>query len=283
MENMEKREKLLVVIKGAGDLASAVAHYLVFCGFSVIMTEQPFPTAVRRGVSFAQAVFDNEIVIEDIRGRLTESAAIAEVIKQNEVAVVIDPQASIIEKTAPDIVIDAIMAKRNLGTAINDAALVIGLGPGFIAGRDVHYCIETMRGRTLGRVIQEGSALPNTSEPGNIAGFTVQRVIRSPGAGIFRAQCQIGDQITEKQLIGHVDDYEVRALISGVLRGLIHEGAHCRYRMKLGDIDPRANRDYCWKISDKGIEIADGVLDAILREAKLGGTLFEKNQMVNNE
>ena len=265
MANIQQRQKLLVVIKGGGDLASAIAYRLVKCGFAVIMTEQPFPTVVRRGVSFAQAVFDGETTVEGVRGRRVESSDLAAVINANEVAVIIDPQASIIEKLMPDIVIDAIMAKRNLGTTISAAALVIGVGPGFVAGRDVHYCIETMRGHTLGRLIQEGSALPDTGEPGSVGGFTRQRVIRAPGPGIFRDQCRIGDLVSEKQLLGYVDAHAVLAPISGVLRGLIHDGAHCHDQMKLGDIDPRANRDYCWQISDKGLAIAGAVLEAILR------------------
>lgn len=258
-------EKFIVLIKGAGEMASGIAHRLAMCGFSVVMTEIEFPTVIRRGVSFAQAIFSQQITVEGITGRLVTKDDVLDVLGKSEIAVLVDPQAQIREYLKPDIVIDAILNKKNTSTEISQAPLVIGIGPGFEAGKDVHVCIETMRGHSLGKVITQGSPLPDTGIPGDIAGYTWERVLRSPGDGIFNTEKKIGDIVEKNSIIGYVGTLEVHANLSGILRGLIYPGCFCKKNGKIGDIDPRGKKEYCWQISDKARTISGGVLESILR------------------
>lgn len=265
--------KPLALIRGAGDVASGVALRLYHAGFAVVMTEIPRPTVVRRTVSFAEAVYEGYAVVEGVEAVLVPSVSqVAEVVAQNKVAVIVDPQALIRKQLHPVLLVDAIMAKCNLGTSINDAPAVIALGPGFVAGKDAHAVVETMRGHTLGRVIWQGSALPNTGIPAEIGGFNRERVLRSPQAGIFQAACFIGDKVTYGQVVGYVDEVPVRAQLAGVLRGLARSGLEVTEGFKLGDIDPRADREHCFMVSDKALAIAGGVLEAAC--SLLGGVRF---------
>jgi xanthine dehydrogenase accessory factor len=182
-----------------------------------------------------------------------------------EIAVVIDPQWHTLEKLRPDVVVDAILAKKNLGTNIEEAELVLGLGPGFSAGKDVHMVVETNRGHNLGKIITAGAAEPNTGIPGSIGGYTEERVIRAPASGRFQAEKTIGDQVKKGDIVGYVGDLEVQARIDGVLRGLIRSKSKVRQRSKIGDIDPRGEKTFCYTISDKGRAIAGSVIEAILR------------------
>lgn len=257
--------KLKVLIRGAGEMATGVAWRLNRCGFQVLMTEIPKPLAVRRGVCFSEAVYEGEKVVEGVKAVLISHPEEGEEVwKRGEVAVIVDPEARCLQEIRPQVLVDAIMAKRNLGTRKDQAPLVIGLGPGFRAGEDVHAVIETKRGHDLGRVLWEGEAQPNTGIPGEIGGYTVERVLRAPKAGVLRLRKDIGDRVEAGEEIGWVRDEPIRARISGVIRGLLREGSEVQGGLKIGDIDPRGVRDYCFTISDKARAIAGGVLEAIL-------------------
>ncbi|MFQ5761827.1 MAG: selenium-dependent molybdenum cofactor biosynthesis protein YqeB [Candidatus Bathyarchaeia archaeon] len=254
-----------VLIKGGGDLASGVAHKLFNCGMKVVITEAEKPTCVRRAVSFAEAVYEGRAEVEDVVALGVADAAGAEAAWEgNTIPVLVDPAARIKSELKPDVIVDAIMAKRNTGTKITDAPIVIALGPGFTAGEDVHAVVETNRGHNLGRVIYRGEAEPNTHTPGPISGYAEERVLRAPQLGIFTASRIIGDLVKAGETVGSVAEASVTARISGVVRGLIHEGVTVRQGQKLGDIDPRSKREYCFTISDKSRCIAGSVLEAIL-------------------
>ncbi|AKX94828.1 selenium-dependent molybdenum cofactor biosynthesis protein YqeB [Neomoorella thermoacetica] len=255
----------LVVIKGAGDLASGVAHRLHQSGFQVIMTEIPRPTVIRRAVAFAEAVYSGEITVEGVTARLvSDPEGALRVTWQGEVAVLVDPRAEVIAALKPRVVVDAILAKTNLGTRIDQAPIVIALGPGFTAGTDAHAVIETQRGHYLGRVIWQGAAAANTGIPGEVMGYREERVLRAPVAGIFKSCKAIGDSVKAGETVATVNDVPLRAQIGGVLRGVLHDGLEVTAGQKAGDVDPRGERDYCFTISDKARAIGGGVLEAIL-------------------
>jgi len=254
-----------IVIKGAGDLASGVAARLWRSGFPVIMTEIEQPLTVRRTVSFSDAVYEEETTVEGIRARRVDKASQAlEAIAAGVIPVCVDPEATIVGQIDPYAVIDAIMAKRNVGTRISDAPFVVGLGPGFTAGQDVHAVVETKRGHTLGRVIWQGEAIPNTGIPGEIKGIGEKRVIRAPAEGVFRGICKIGTHVEEDDIVGYAGDTPVRAPIPGMLRGLLHDDVFVAQGLKSGDVDPRDIEESCWTISDKALAIGGGVLEAVL-------------------
>lgn len=255
----------LVVIKGAGDLATGVAYRLRRAGFPVVMTEIAQPTVVRRTVSFAQAVFDGTTEVEGMRACLvaTTEEALAHA-RRHEVAVIVDPQASVIQALQPSIVVDAIVAKRNTGTHIDDAPAVIALGPGFRADRDAHAVIETNRGHRLGRVIWNGEAEPDTGIPGLVDGHGADRVLRAPASGTFLGIRDIGDHVAKDDVVGYVETRPVVAPFDGCLRGLIHSDVHVHRAMKIGDVDPRATVEHCFTISDKALAIGGGVLEAAM-------------------
>ncbi|MFZ4438436.1 MAG: selenium-dependent molybdenum cofactor biosynthesis protein YqeB [Syntrophales bacterium] len=256
---------LIILIKGGGEMASGVALRLVRSGFRVCITEIPEPLAVRRGVSFCEAVFAGKKEIEGLVGKLVSGREeILRAWENGEAPVLIDPGCAIRKILSPDVVVDAILAKRNTGTALSDAPLVIGLGPGFRAGRDVHFVIETNRGHHLGRVIEEGEAEADTGIPGDIGGYTWERVLRAPVGGRFRGKKQIGDRIEEGEIVADVEGVPLMATISGVLRGILHDGLQVVPNMKVADVDPRALRENCLTVSDKARAIAGGVLEAIL-------------------
>jgi xanthine dehydrogenase accessory factor len=257
---------LRVVVKGGGDLASGVAWRLWNSGFLVVVAEIAQPTAIRRAVAFATAVWDGATVVGGVRARRVEGAAGAEAAWTERILpVLVDPQAGIVRQLPADVVVDAILAKRNTGTRLSDAPLVIGLGPGFTAGVDVHAVVETMRGHALGRVIWQGEALPNTGVPGEVGGFSELRVVRSPCDGVFAGIRSIGDFVDADETLARVDGEPVRSRLKGVLRGLAHDGLRVHAGMKVGDVDPRAKREHCFTISDKALAVAGGVLEAILR------------------
>ena len=262
----EKRLKdRIILIKGGGEMASGVVLRLVRSGFRVCITEIPEPLAVRRGVSFCEAVFAGRKEIEGLVGKLVSGREeILRSWENGEAPVIIDPGCAIRKILSPDVVVDAILAKRNTGTALSDAPLVIGLGPGFRAGSDVHFVIETNRGHHLGRVIEEGEAEADTGIPGDIGGYTWERVLRAPVGGRFRGKKQIGDRIEEGEIVAEVEGVPLKASISGVLRGILHDGLPVVPNMKVADVDPRALRENCLTVSDKARAIAGGVLEAIL-------------------
>ena len=255
--------ELTIIMRGAGDLATGVALRLYRAGFSrLLLLETANPLAVRRLVSFSEAVPLGEIQVEGVRAcRLHDLDAWP---NEEGIAVLVDPDGTAIKSMQPDVVIDAIMAKRNLGTDRAMAPLVIGLGPGFTAGQDVHCVIETMRGHTLGRVIHDGPALADTGVPGSIGGYTTERLLRAPVAGMFVTGHAIGDRVQAGEQVGTVDGEPVIAAIDGILRGLLRTDTPVTAKTKLGDIDPRGEREYCPLVSDKALAIGGGVLEAIL-------------------
>lgn len=258
---------MLVLIRGAGDLASGIALRLRRAGCSVVMTELAQPTTIRRTVSFSDAVLQGAAVVEGIEARLAGNPAQAKrLLKDGILPVLIDPEAACREELMPDVLVDAILAKRNLGTSINDAPVVIGVGPGFTVGLDCHAAVETMRGHTLGRAYyQNGDAvLPNTAIPGLIGGYTGERVLRAPADGIFRGIRTIGDRVEAGETVGYVGDKPMRCTIGGVLRGLLADGVPVRKGLKAGDVDPRGRQEYCRTVSDKALSVGGGVLEAIL-------------------
>lgn len=256
---------MLVLIKGAGDLATGVAHRLRRCGFDIVMTEIEEPTTVRRTVAFSQAVYDKTVEVEGIKAALvTNVEMIKENIANGIISVIVDKEANIIKEIKPDVVVDAIIAKKNTGTSINDAPIVIAVGPGFEAGVDCQLVIETKRGHYLGKVITEGKAIPNTGIPGNIGGHTVGRIIRATSDGIIYPVAKIGDYVEEGKVVAYVDKTPVYASISGIVRGMLQEGITVFKGMKSGDIDPRCDKEHCFIISDKARSIGGGVLEGIL-------------------
>jgi len=266
MESERKIEDLVVLIRGAGEMASGVAHRLHQSHFKICMLEVTQPLAVRREVSFCEAIYDGEKEVEGVRAKLiSKPEQIQSVWEEGKIPLLVDPD---LKKRKhfikPDVLIDAIMAKKNLGTQINDAPLVIGLGPGFTAGKDVHIVIETNRGHHLGKVIWNGTAEPNTGIPGDIGGYAVQRVLRTMKKGTFHPYKEIGDRVNKGSVVAVVDDFPVIAEISGVVRGLLREGVEVKKGMKVGDIDPRGKKELCFTISDKARSIGGGALEAIL-------------------
>jgi xanthine dehydrogenase accessory factor len=257
---------LTIGIKGAGEMASGIAHCLHRANFSrVFMMETPKPLAVRRRVSFCSAIEKGEITVEGVTAVKVETpAGIQKAWDEKRIPVLVDPQWQMIERIRPEVVIDAILAKKNLGTKRGEAPLVIGLGPGFTAGEDVDLLIETKRGHHLGRLIFSGPAAKDTGIPGDIDGHTVKRVLRSPIDGCFIAEKQIGDSVTAGEIIGTVSHEAVRAEISGVVRGLVLSGISVSAGLKIGDIDPRNEIGYCDTISEKARALGGSVVMAIL-------------------
>ncbi len=254
-----------IVIKGAGDLATGVAARLWRSGFPVTMTEIEQPLTVRRSVSLSDAVYEGEASVEDMTARLVKSRdEILEALDDRLIPVIVDPEAKIVKEIAPFAVIDAIMAKKNIGTRMDDAEFVVGLGPGFTAGKDVHAVVETKRGHTLGRVIRQGAAIPNTGIPGEVKGLGSVRVVRAPAPGIFKGVLSIGTHVQEGDIVAYAGDTPIPAPISGMLRGLLHDGVFVEKGLKSGDVDPRDNKESCWTVSDKALAIGGGVLEAVL-------------------
>ena len=229
------------------------------------MTDLARPTAIRRTVAFSDAIVHGETTVEGLRAVRAENAAEAEkLLHKGVLPVLADPECRCREALSPDALVDAILAKRNLGTKITDAPIVVGVGPGFTAGEDCHAVVETMRGHTLGRVIYSGSALPNTNIPGLIGGFAGERVLRAPDDGVFHQLHEIGDLVEAGETVGEVNGKPMACTISGVLRGILADGTPVFKGMKSGDVDPRAQVENCYTASDKAIAIGGGVLQAIL-------------------
>lgn len=258
-------KNVLVLIKGAGDLASGVAHRLFRCGFTPVMTELQKPLVVRRTVAFAQAVYSGETTVEGVRAILCSSINdISSLLEKEIIPVVIDPHGELTRILKPDVLIDAVMAKRNTGSKITDAPVVIALGPGFTAGVDAHAVIETKRGHELGRVILDGTPQKDTGEPHPVEGCTYERLVKAPQGGIFISRCSIGEIVESGQVVGYIEDCKVQTQIKGLLRGLVADGCIVKEGMKIGDVDPRCKPEYCYTISDKARAVAGGVLEAML-------------------
>jgi xanthine dehydrogenase accessory factor len=264
----ETIKELIIAVKGAGEMATGVAWRLFQSNFkNIFMMEVENPIAVRRRVSFCEAVYDDKIIVEGVVAtKIFNTDDIRTAWNKRNIPVVVDPDWKSIKAIRPHVVVDAIIAKKNMGTNLSEAPLVIGLGPGFEAGKDVHMVIETNRGHNLGRIILNGSAEPNTGAPGNIKGYTKERVLRSPCSGIFNSSLNIGTLVKQNDVVGHVDGKPVVAGIDGVLRGQIRNNTMVTEQLKIGDIDPRGNRQHCTTISEKARAIGGSVLEAILRK-----------------
>ena len=254
----------LIIIRGAGDLATAVAIRLHNSGFRVICLETDKPTVIRRTVSFAQAVFDGKACVEGVSARLVSIDDIDKAFSEDAIPVIVDPSGESIRTLHPEILIDAIIAKKNLGTRKDMAPFTVALGPGFVAGEDVDCVVETARGHNLARLIYSGSAAPNTGIPGNIEGFTSERVIHSPCSGKFRSVKNIGDIVAKGDVIAEVGGMLVRATIDGMIRGLLHDGLDIPEHFKIADIDPRGSRADYLTCSDKARALGGAVLEAVM-------------------
>lgn len=263
---MKTLNELFIIIKGAGEQATGIACRLYRANFRrILMLETPAPLAVRRQVSFCEAIHEKSMTVEGIEAvRVTDETERNSAWSAGKIAVRVDPWGESVARCKPDVFIDATLAKRNLGTSITDAPLVVALGPGFLAGQDCHVVIETNRGHDLGRLITAGMAAPNTSIPGDIAGYTRERVLRSPAEGVFNTQRQIGDMICKGEVVGRVAKVDVVAQLDGVLRGLIRPGSTVKAGLKIGDVDPRGEVGLCCTISEKARALGGAVLEAIL-------------------
>lgn len=260
-----------ILVRGGGDLASGVIHRLYRCGYRVLILESEAPSAIRREVSFCEAVYEGESFVEGILCRKISSLAECEnVWQEGEIPLLADETGACIKEFAPDAVIDAILAKKNLGTTKEMAPLTIALGPGFAAGYDVDFVVETMRGHDLGKIIEDGEALPNTGIPGLIAGVGKERVIHSPVEGVILNKVKIADFVEKGQVIATVGDVPVPASLTGILRGIIRDGYPVYKGMKIADIDPRKEeKENCYTISDKARCIAGSVVEILLSRGVL--------------
>ncbi len=260
---------MIAIVRGGGDLGSGVAQALHKSGFKVLILEAEQPKAIRRKVSFAQAVFDGQTIVEDVKAvKAVTKQDIEAIWNQGCVPVCVDPEASLLKEVKADIVIDALLAKQNNGMQKNMAPITIALGPGFHAGKDVDIVIETNRGHNLGRLLYDGYAESNTGIPGSINGYTEERVLRAPCDGHISTRLNIGDEVNKGEIICYIDNQPVQAAIDGVIRGLIMNNLHVTKGCKIGDIDPRGIKEYCFTISDKARTIAGAVLEAILSALK---------------
>lgn len=268
---MERQAGRIIIVRGGGDIATGTIYKLVKCGFRVLVLEISGPSAIRRNVAFCEAVYDGSKTVEDMTCYLADTSDRAlDIMNGGSPALMIDPDGKCISELRPIAVIDAILAKKNLGTGKIMAPITIALGPGFTAGKDVDAVIETMRGHRLGRVIYEGEALPNTGVPGVIAGVSAERVIHSPAEGVIYNLAHITDMVKKGQTVARIispngKTTDVTATTDGLLRGLIREGYYVTEGFKIADIDPRSSEyDNCFTISDKARCIAGGVLEALL-------------------
>jgi len=257
---------MLVLIKGSGDIATGCALRLWRSGFDVVMTDLPLPSSIRRTVCFSEAVRLGETEVEGVRAKRAESPEEARALLALGVLPVIpDPDCACREQLKPDVLVDAILAKVNVGTRMDDAPAVVGVGPGFTVGKDVHAVVETQRGHTLGRVLWTGSAIPNTGIPGNIAGYTSERVMHSTCAGAFHAHREIGDTVKAGEVFADIDGEPQLCKIDGTLRGILPDGFPVpKAGFKCGDVDPRCRLFHCFTVSDKAQAVGGGVLEAVL-------------------
>lgn len=258
-----------IVVRGGGDLATGTILRLHQCGFPVLALECAHPTAIRRKVSVCEAVYDGMTQVEGVTCRRIHTPEQAgQVWQGGEIPLLVDETGESLSQLHPIALVDAILAKRNLGTTRDMAAITVALGPGFVAGVDVDAVVETKRGHRLGRVLYTGTAYPNTGVPGNIGGYDKERVIHAPASGRLTPCAAIGDVVQAGQTLAMVGDVPVPATIDGVLRGLIRDNFPVTRGLKIADIDPRlTERENCTTVSDKARAIAGGVLEALLHLA----------------
>ncbi len=255
----------LVIIRGGGDIASGIIHRLFTSGFRVLVLEIDKPLCIRRTVSFAEAVYSKEVNIEGVKGVLVDNKKdIMLALKKDLVPIYIDEKGEIIQELRPQVVVDSIIAKKNLGTNKSMAPITIGVGPGFEAAIDVDLVIESNRGHNLGKIIYKGEAEKNTGVAGTTLGYSNERVLRAPVSGIIKPLYAIGEEVKAGETIAITGGEEIKSQIDGIVRGFIKEGLYVKKGMKIGDIDPRGNRNNAFTISDKARAIGGGVLEGIL-------------------
>lgn len=261
-----------ILIKGAGDLATGIAVRLYRAGHRILMTELPEPLTVRRTVAFSRAVYEGYAKVEDTEAffaRTEEEAGV--ILNRGDIVVTADPKAACREWFVPDVIVDAVLAKKNLGTEITDAPFVIGVGPGFTAGKDCNCVAETKRGHFLGRVIWEGGAIPNTGVPGDVGGYTTERLLRASADGVIEPKVKIGDVVVKGQVAAVTGGEPVYARMSGIVRGMLQEGVRVGKGLKIGDIDARAEISHCRTVSDKASAVGGAVLEAVSAFEKAAG------------
>lgn len=269
--------KSYVLTWGGGDLATGVGIRLHRVGIRVLVIEAPQPLAVRRSVAFAQAVFDGEIIIEDVQGKLIEAPhQMQDCWDAGQVPVLVDPELDLITDVNPLVLVDARMRKTRSSLSLAASELVIGLGPGFTAGDNCHAAVETNRGHFLGRVFWEGSTQPDTGIPGKVGDYAGERVLHTPVEGQVETFVEIGDWVNAGDLVLRVDDHEMYAPFPGVVRGMIYPGLHVDAGTKVGDIDPRPEDFRCWHVSEKSLAIGGGVLEAVLAKPGIRSKLWEQ-------
>lgn len=264
---------MIVLIRGGGDLASGVAYRLFKAGFKIVITELLKPLAVRRSVSFGEAVYTGESNVEGIVARrvndIDDPLRILQLLSKGRIPVIVDPNGNSIQAIHPTVIVDARMLKIAPEPLKHTAKLYLGLGPGFIGGVNCHAVIETQRGPWLGRVLWESPALEDSGIPGFVGDKQSSRVLYAPDDGSLNAQKTIGDLINEGEIIAHINGQPIVAQFTGVLRGLIHPDVQIRKGMKIGDLDPRNDPNLCKLISDRALAIGGGVLEAILSKPDL--------------
>ena len=268
--------KKMVLVRGAGDLASGIIWSLAYAGFRVVCVEVSKPSCIRTEVSFSTAIYDGSKTLNGINCIYANDISEIETIhKDGNVAIMVDPDVVILKTLKFDVVIDAIMAKKNTGTTIDMADIVVGVGPGFTGGSDCHYAIETMRGHSLGVIYETGSPIPNTGMPGMIASHSFDRVMHSPIEGIFHNVHSIGDIVMKGDVLSNIEEcvdgkatgnkVELKASIDGILHGILRDGFYAKSGLKCADIDPRiSERENVFTISDKSRSIGNSVLCAVL-------------------
>lgn len=286
------RNKQLIIVRGGGDIATGTIYKLSRCGYPVLILETDHPSAIRRKVAFSEAVYDGKAQVEDMLCFYADNLAEAEkIMAKGHPALMTDPSCLVLDQVTPWALVDGILAKKNIGTHRKMADKTIALGPGFTAGEDTDLVIETMRGHNLGRIIIEGTAMPNTGVPGVIGGYAKERVVYAPAAGRLHILCDIGDKVEKGQTIAEIMLWDeaadqppmgavsaergrlpVKAAISGLVRGMLREGFPVTKGFKMADIDPREEEyENCFRISDKARCIAGGVLEGLLYLEQLQG------------
>jgi xanthine dehydrogenase accessory factor len=253
----------LVVVRGGGDLGTGVAHTLHLAGYRVLVLEAERPRAVRRAAAFAEAVYAGRATVDGVEAVAVQAVGALRALDGGAVPVTVDPDGALVRSLRPAAVVDARMAKRNLGTSRADAPVTIALGPGFEAGRDVDFVIETNRGPSLGRVIESGSAETDTGVPGEVGGAGAERVVRASASGEFRARARIGDLVRAGDAVAEVGGAPVVARVSGLLRGLAADGLAVKRGEKVGDVDPRGAAVDAKAVSDKARAVGRAVLAAL--------------------
>lgn len=261
--------KKLAVVRGGGDLATGVIYRLWKAHFRILILEIEYPTVVRVNISAANAVFTGAADIEGMQVKKINSFRDFDA-SCEAVQITVSSGTEAIEILKPEVLVDAIMAKRNIGTRKDMAPIVIGLGPGFTAPFDVHAAVETKRGHFLGRTIYRGSPEPNTGIPGIVNGCGTERLLRAPCEGFLRPMNCIGDCVCKGEIVAYIGDEPVVSQIDGIIRGLIHSSVYVRKGMKIGDVDPRKDLNSCFTISDKALAVGGGVLEAVMYLGGLG-------------